>query len=146
MDRQTAKQVQHDLSDAIAETLKRHGLEQTGCRATYSEGTLDVKFSLLEAAPEGAAFNPNSKEAQAFGQYEFSHGIPADRLGTTFTSRGKEYRIIGYKPRSQKRPVLCCEAGNPQAQTVWAESSVRVALGLPMNHNQFGTLTEVEGS
>lgn len=60
---------------------------------------------------EGALVGENGevldKQARDFGDYAPTYGIPADALFQTFQHQGRTFKIVGWKPRATKRPIVC---------------------------------------
>lgn len=107
--RAQARQITADVEQALADVFAKHGLDlkikssKYGlCYAVSVEGVI--------AAPEGAEFNPNSREAQEYAANAVYYDLPADGLGRTFTMGTHDYMVVGLNLRARSMPVIAKRA------------------------------------
>lgn len=107
--RAQARQITADVEQALADVFAKHGLD---LRIKSSKYGLCYAVSVegIVAAPEGAEFNPNTREAQAYVELADLYGLPADGLGRKFTMGGHEYTVVGINDRARSMPVLAQRA------------------------------------
>ena len=70
----------------------------------FRGGSFIVKLEFAELSPDGLA---ETIEAQDFMVCAGRVGFEPDDLGKEFQNRGVTYRIIGFKYRARRYPVLC---------------------------------------
>jgi hypothetical protein len=61
------------------------------------------QFLIKEIGKDGGELTAAGKD---FINYASMYGLEPSDLGKEFKSRGKTYRITGFKPRSHKYPIL----------------------------------------
>lgn len=90
-----------DLMDsALAALGAKHGLAFRVRGGSYDSSvwTSKVEVAVVDAETGIAA----SKEAKAFADYQFSHGLPLEALNREFTFGSKKYILLGFNPKSPK--------------------------------------------
>lgn len=93
-----------ELNKALAAVAKKHGLQITVGRMGYQATNVKVALEIALLNEGGVA---ETREAQAFRMFaETSLRMKESDLGRTLTIRGKDYVLIGFKPRT-KYPMQC---------------------------------------
>ena len=114
MDRGKAKEIRAFLNELFEKAEKKAERE---LKVRFSIGSISfgsdnasVKVSVSDVVVSGRGENKQvevkTKEAMDFKRYAPMFDLEADDFGKTFNMRGKEYKIVGLKPRSKKYPVL----------------------------------------
>lgn len=89
---------------ALAVVAAKHGVVAKFKGGTFTPEIATLKLELGHIDDNGIA---NSKEALDFKSMAWQFGLEASALGKKITTpNGVDYRIVGLKPRSRKRPVL----------------------------------------
>lgn len=97
-------------------------LELGNCSFTGDNATFKLVCSTI--AEDG---NVNTKESSDFKRYaEYSYGLSPDAIFTTFTIRGKQYQLVGCKPRSPKYPII----GKDENGDLYKFNDIAVRRGL----------------
>lgn len=84
----------------------KHGLTLTIGDASYNAQTVTFKTTAtvaLEGLPEGM---PQTPEAANFLQHAETYGLKTTDLGRVFKTGGREYRIVGLKPKNRTLPII----------------------------------------
>jgi hypothetical protein len=104
IDRQFLRTFHADALDALKAVAKKHGVTIAQKAGSYARdgSNATLKFEIATIGNDGQA---QTKAAQAFKRDAARFGIDPEALGTTFTSRGVEYRITGLNTRRPKYPI-----------------------------------------
>jgi hypothetical protein len=126
IDRQTVRQLREAIDENLKEIADEMGVEIKAGSATFSrEGhvTFKVECSLI-----GKNGEVQTKEAIDFKTYEGRHGLPLSLLGQTFSLGTTQYKLVGYKPRSKKFPIVaeCVQTRKKYKIPLW---QVQTAFG-----------------
>lgn len=92
-----------DLSQALVAIAEKHGVQIKVGSGSFTSDNATVKVEIAAIASDGTA---KTKEATDFERYATSYGLKPEDLGKTFSYGGKEYTLVGAKPRSTKYPLL----------------------------------------
>lgn len=105
--RQQAIKITTEIETAVNAILASHNLTSSGVKTTYGD-MYQIKISASEFIQAGTGVNMGSPEAQAFLYNAKRYGItnPEECFAETIHINGKEYALLGYKPRSTKRPFV----------------------------------------
>lgn len=101
--RATHRQIAAEVEAALRTIAERHGLTVKPTRKGFYPNEMPVPFSLHV----GEQSQAESPDARALKVYADQHGLGEDAYGKTFMSKGKRMKIVGYRPKSPKFPVLC---------------------------------------
>jgi hypothetical protein len=106
MDKALVKAIVADMEKAMQLVADLHGVDYQRKAGTFTSTSLNVRgvFSVVEKGEGGV--NLASPEAAAFTRYAASEGIDPDALGKTVTYGGYEYRIVGFRPKASKFPIM----------------------------------------
>jgi hypothetical protein len=104
------KTIRADLEAALAAVAKKHGIQFTMGRITYSDAKLSGKLTAVDtsATVNGAAVVAATPEAVDLARYGKSYiGDPSFDFGATYMDGqiGK-FTIVGLKTRSHKYPFV----------------------------------------
>jgi len=103
MDRKTCRELAAKVEALVREALgDEYQVDEKG--GSYDKTSYTVKIQIAEKTEEGEALTP---ERRAFVEGDWMHKLGADALDKTFSQNGRRYRIVGFKPRARKRPVIC---------------------------------------
>jgi len=106
-DRQTIRTINAEVQEALAKIGERHGLQIDLAGTTFSPTNFTTKFTCAVVSSDGVA---QTREASDYDIYAPIHGVTL-KVGDSFTHHGETYTIIGWKPRSQKFPILATRGG-----------------------------------
>jgi len=107
MDSGKARKIAEAMQEALGLIEKDFGIKFNVGNATYSPTNVRFKVEAAEVSTDGIVLN---READAYKQLQAMYSLPD--LGTLFVSVGKQYKIVGIKPRSDKFPILATQVGN----------------------------------
>ena len=132
-----------DLRQAIADTLKKHGFDESSVRTTYGD-RYEFKLTAMPAAEPGEnGVKTNTPEAQTlakYGRLYLSH--PSDSfqdldskklLGLKIASKGVPYVLTGLNTRAPKYPFIATSLRDGKSYKLTGTSvglAVRNALSL----------------
>lgn len=110
IDKTNVRQIIRDITDALASVENKYGLKisQSGS-ATYFENMLTLKLEACVINSDGTAYNRDAASYELLSNYYGLSNIP---LGSTFPFNGSKYKIIGFRKRCKKQPVMCKQLGD----------------------------------
>lgn len=103
MTRATIELIDADIKAALEPLAEKFGIDVNVRGGTFNNDNFTAKVTFSVISEDGQVM---TKEAKAFKDYAFRHGIDKDALFTVFGHKGKLYEIIGFSPRASKYPVL----------------------------------------
>lgn len=100
----------NEIDAAVSAICEKYGMAKGRTSGKYGD-TYKYSVELTEVALNESGVNLASKEATDFVAMVPMLGwatkeAAQEAIGSTFTSAGREFTFLGYKPRSTKRPVL----------------------------------------
>jgi len=110
----TLKALRIEMDEAFAIINKKYGIKLTTGNASYTAETATFKVEAATISDSGTVI---TKEAQAFEQYKESYKLAEFSVGQTIKLQGKDYTIMGLKPRT-KAPVILGRLGKSYKVTV----------------------------
>jgi hypothetical protein len=99
-DRTRCRQVGTALDEALKPLGERLGLTIRLGSASFTSGNIRFQLNVFEDAITG------SPEAEDFRICCSHYGLQAEDLNKTFTWGGKQYVLVGCKPRATRFPLL----------------------------------------
>lgn len=117
-DKTNSNQILDDLRELLDAYAATRGISAGKLRGTISPvgDGLKVSIELATVTGDGKVNTPEMRAWKEQCQYEWSElrraGLTEDDLGATFTVRGEQFTIEGFKPRARKRPVLAQKVGS----------------------------------
>jgi hypothetical protein len=82
-------------------------VETINGRVTYDPSNGEISFKLTIKVPNEDGKLSDSKDVRAFEAFKHRHPeIENHNVGDVFKSARTCYKIIGYRPRAHKRPVM----------------------------------------
>jgi hypothetical protein len=104
MDRKTCRELAVKIEAVVREALgDEYQVDERGGK--FDAHSVTFKVQIAEKTVSGKALTP---ERQNFIDYAHRHELGEDALDKTFTDyTGRRFRIVGYKPRARKRPIVC---------------------------------------
>ena len=114
---------------ALADFVRKVGLDVCVRRATYSEANVKLEVEVSTVREDGVVMN---KDAEAFLRNCEDFGLREDDLGRQFACGDEVLRVIGLRPRS-KLAVLCEPIGSSSKDRMvkMSAAAVRRYLQLP---------------
>lgn len=101
-DKQNLAFIRRDLDAALAKVGESYGIKLSIGNIKFSGETFRTQ---LEAAVV-ADGNAMTKEAKAFTIFAHLDGMDKSWLFKEFTAGGAKHRIVGYRSRASKKPVM----------------------------------------
>ena len=97
--------IRTDAEAALLDVAKKHGVQLTVGNGSFARdgSNAHLKLEIAGIADSGEVM---TKEATDFKRYASSFGLTPEDLGTTFKYNGKEFKLIGCKPRNHKFPLI----------------------------------------
>jgi hypothetical protein len=110
LDRKIVNNITDDMTVAVQDVAKKHGVVIKFKSGTFSLTNATVKFTVdVIDAEKGVA---NSQERKDYQRLAAFHGLSPDWLDQAFTVSGAVYTVIGLRPRSYKFPVIVRRISN----------------------------------
>ena len=104
IDRETCRMLGEEIEEKLQVIARKYGINIKRGRGTYDSKGATIKIEIATVDRDGTV---NSKEAEDFKRYARMEGLKEEWLGQSFrTWDGKELKIVGFKPRSTKYPVI----------------------------------------
>ncbi len=97
------KTIKSDAEAVLASVAEKHGVKISFGNGKFSADNATLKLEIASIAANGQV---KTKEATDFERYASAFGLKPEDLGTIFTYNGREFKLIGAKPRSTKFPLL----------------------------------------
>ena len=110
MDIRAIKRIRDILAEELPGILEPHGLTFSVRNAKYDDDS--VTFTGFTISLEGALSDMEkhlTKELEDRAKYDWLVELDATKVAT---SRGKNYSLVGFKPRNRKYPFICKNAAN----------------------------------
>ncbi len=105
------KTIKSDAEEVLASVAKKHGVKISFGSGSFTPDNATLKMEIASFGDDGQA---KTKEARDFERNaEVLYGLKPEDLGAIFTLNGREWRLVGAKPRSPKYPFLaeCTKSG-----------------------------------
>ncbi len=99
-DRARCREIREALDGAVQPLAQRLGLAMRIGSATFTPGNIRFKLEIFADSETG------SPEAEDFRLYCSRYGLEAEDLNKAFDWGGKQFVLIGCKPRSSRFPLL----------------------------------------
>lgn len=103
-DKATIGRLRFEVDQVLLELGDRFGTELKLGNIRYTNDTFTAK---LEASLDGVDL-----KAKEWADNFWKFGMEEDWLHLTFTTKGKEYKIVGLRPRARKQPILVESEGS----------------------------------
>lgn len=104
MDRQKTKRLADAVIVALATVAAEFECEVDYKGGKYSDNAATLKIEFAERAADGTVMTQMATDFQTHAAFV---GLKPDDLGATFERNGHTYKIVGFKPRATKMPVIC---------------------------------------
>lgn len=108
MDKIKTKLIAAEVLHAIKEIGEKHDCVIAYKGGSYDANSATIKFEFAETAEDGTVM---TQMATDFQRYAESVGLKPEDLGRSFQRYGDTYKIVGFKPRATKMPVICERGG-----------------------------------
>ena len=145
--RDSLRALQADMTTALLEVGKKHGIAISLGSTTFSSTTANIKV-VAAVIGEGAAEDANALElkgAEEFKRRAVLYGLDPNWLQKTFKSptSGELFVITGLNRRRSKNPIMARRAsdGKPFIFPVFAVASAMRAAGVPNTNSAHLTVT-----
>lgn len=106
-DKTTLKDLREDISTALAEVERKHGIKLELKRITYD---LDSFRGTLAGFIPGV--NGDSVYESEWMKYHYKYGFNREDLGFKFRTPTGVFKVIGLKTANRKYPVICRRLDN----------------------------------
>ena len=126
MDSGTVRNIGDDLRKMVSELGKRHGINVKVGVIRYDTTGFRVTLEASEMTEGGVDAKAQAEWNAATSYPPMAHGLTKDDFGRTFAQGGHVFKIIGWRLRSRKRPVLVT---NGTKQFVFSAEAVARLLG-----------------
>ena len=124
IDRQLLRILRDSIDKAILDLGKEHGVFLETGNATFNNNNCTFKIEVSQIAGGFVM----TKEAVAYQRLNV-HDAIGFQLFEEFTHKGRGFRVMGYKPRATKRPVVCLNLGSKELHVFPVE--VLRSIGMP---------------
>ncbi len=101
--RSLLKTIKTDAEAALMDVAAKHGVQFSFGNGTFTTDNASLKLEIAGITDSGVV---KTKEATDFERYASSFGLTPEDLGTTFTYNGREFKLLGCKPRNRKFPLI----------------------------------------
>lgn len=98
MTQEFANTINREITAAINEIAKKHGLKLTKASGTFSETELNVRLTLRSEEA--------SDQLQEFALYCRRYGFKVEDYGTEIEEDGRTFKFVGFLPRKRSTPCL----------------------------------------
>lgn len=97
--------IRTDAEAALLDVAAKHGVQLTVGNGSFARdgSNAHLKLEIAGIADSGEVM---TKEATDFKRYASNFGLKPEDLGTTFTFNGKQFKLLGCKPRNHKFPLI----------------------------------------
>ena len=95
--------INSDIVEALQSVANKHGVKISRGNCSFTANNANLKIVIAAIGENGEI---ETKEASDFKLYAAHHKIPVKYLNKQVTIQGRLVKILGYKPRSTKYPVL----------------------------------------
>ena len=103
MDKNKMRQVREYLNKILEENPNDLGVNIEVANGSYSFSNGHFKITVADVSQDGTVHTREAEDFKTLGSY---YGLDPEWLNKTFQYRGVEHKIVGYKSRSKKYPVL----------------------------------------
>jgi len=126
IDKNACLKLREAINKSCAHVAKELGVVITAGSGSYLDGHVIFKVECAIIDENGEVC---SKEANDFVRFTYRHGLPKDALGKPFNVGACQYKLIGYKPRARRFPVIgkCIKTGK---RFKFPVSTMKLALGV----------------
>jgi hypothetical protein len=108
MNRAKVRALHEAVNEALKQVASEHGVGYVEGRGSYTDKDVSFKVGFADIAEDGTV---QSREAQDYEQLH--EGLHLPPLGTVVRGwGGDEYKIIGWRSRARKNPVMAEKVGN----------------------------------
>lgn len=99
----TLRDMQRDAIKALKEVEDKYAVEFSFHGGNYSpdNATLNLQISTVNKSGE-----VQSREFTDYKRYSKSKGLKVEWLGKKFTARGKTFKLLGFKSRNHRYPII----------------------------------------
>ena len=97
-DKASLDRVRREVDKSLSELGEKLGITLQIGNISYQDSTFTAKLN-----GSLAGFDTRAKD---WSDYFWKFDLEEDWLGRTFTTQGREYKIVGLRPRARKTPVL----------------------------------------
>jgi len=101
LDRNVVREIQAEVMEAMREIGSKWGLQAEHVSGKFGDWNYDLALRFTPGKIDGR--NPEERE---FGEYAGLFGLTEEDYRRPFVSHGKSYRLVAFKPRNPKYPVI----------------------------------------
>jgi hypothetical protein len=103
MDSRKTKQIGAAMLSALAPVAKEFDCVIAYKGGSYGDTAAILKIEFAERSEAGIVMTQMATDFQTYAE---SVGLKADDLGKSFERHGNTFKIVGFKPRATKMPVI----------------------------------------
>lgn len=132
MDRKTAKSLRLLLDKIVkqhSDEFEALGVGGSAISARYDEQVATIKVEFGPLTDNGEVL---SRDAVEYSQMAELYGLDPDGLNKVVTVRGEKFKIVGFRARNHKYPVMAVKVANGKKYKLPVES-IKLAQGLPVS-------------
>jgi hypothetical protein len=107
MNRNTVKMISNDIEKALGDVASKWNVEIKRGNASFGSENMTLKLN-VSTKRNGMVM---TKEATDYNTYASMYNVTS-KLGDIINHLGEDYKVIGWKPRSSKYPVLMEKVSN----------------------------------
>ena len=115
---QKIQEMRKDIDEALKAVAEKHNCTIHAGSANYTSESFNIKLEVVENSSDGSTVTKEELDWKANASL---FGLDVDLLGKTVKIQGKDYEIVGLKPRSRKYPVLGKDLSNGKTYKFPAE-------------------------
>lgn len=102
LDRKLVQNISNDIEFALGDVENKYNVKITRGNASFGISNMTLKLNVSKVGVDGTVM---TKEATDFNTYASMYNTTS-KLGDIISHLGEDYKVIGWKPRSRKYPVL----------------------------------------
>jgi hypothetical protein len=138
-DRAAVRELQAAVESAVKPVAAKYGVGVVLGGARFSSSSAVFKLEVAVKSSGGVLETQEARDYRMLAPYV---GLPFDTLGKTFAYGGEEFKIVGWRYRSRRAPVVAQRCRNGK-RFVFSEHTVKAMLGLGASTPQ-GPVAAVE--
>ncbi len=108
INRNMVKNIASDIESSLKNVEKKYNVKITRGNATFGTSNMTLKMNISMIGNDGTVL---TKEASDFKTYASIHNVTS-KVGDIINHLGVDYKVIGWKPRSTKYPILMEKVSN----------------------------------
>ena len=124
------EQVRNLIASKLEEISTETGMQITLGNCSYTSENATFKLEVATLSEDGEAMTKEAKDFKTHATMGWANTeageVKPEWLFQTFTdSRNEEYKVVGYKPRSKKYPMLVASTSNGKKYKMTTQTIIR---------------------